>query len=97
MVSIITSIENKEITIFIYLKSHIMQTTLITLSVLFVLFFAVLFTSKRKARPNSEMIDKFGRKWYYLRKTKTGYLFRNPNGRMETLKDVGIFRDYWFK
>jgi hypothetical protein len=68
-------------------------TVLAGISFLYVLAAAV---SRRKARPNSEMIDRSGKHWLYLRKTQKGYLFRNPEGKMQTLTNTNIFKGVKF-
>jgi hypothetical protein len=52
--------------------------------------------SRKKARPNSEMIDRSGKHWLYLRKVKNGHLFRNPEGKIETLTNTNIFKGVKF-
>lgn len=64
-------------------------TVIVGISLIYVLAAAV---SRKKARTNSEMIDRNGNRWLYLRKTSKGYLFRNPQGKMQTLTNTNIFK-----
>lgn len=62
------------------------------------IFYALaIIASRKKARTNSILIDRKGKHWFYLRKTKNGHLFRNPEGKMETLTNTNIFKGYKFK
>ena len=64
---------------------------------LLIIFYAAKRFSRKKARPNSYLIDRSGKHWLYLRKVKNGHLFRNPGGKMETLTNTNIFKGVKFK
>lgn len=53
--------------------------------------------SRKKAKPNSYLIDRSGKYWLYIRKVKNGHLFINPAGKMETLTNTNIFKGYKFR